>query len=319
MKTGSGINSKPDYRFRLAFAALILITPFFFWGGPDDYSARAVKEIWNTGHIFYFALATWLLLKWKYVSRQSFGRQVMVILFILLVAGTLIELLQSGLQRTPDINDVLRDMTGSVLVLLFIASRAQKVSRPGRAVLQATALIILFIQFWPLAVILIDDAISSERFPVLSDFESPFEGGRWSGSALRVIEKSPDGTTGDAMRITFSTAKFSSVDLKYFHGDWRGYSYLKFSFFYPGKRSTSIVCRIHDLEHLQGKQQYEDRYNQAFLLRPGWNRISINLKVVASSPRNRKMDMKQIRGAGFFTMSLPSSQTLYLDDVRLSH
>ena len=94
---------------------------------------------------------------------------------------------------------------------------------------------------------------------------------------------------------------------------------MKISFYNPDKNPLQIICRIHDLQHSDGYEEYEDRYNRSFLLMSGWNQIEIDLDEVEESPSSRNMDMSRIFGVGLFVMSLPVPRILYLDEVRLTY
>jgi hypothetical protein len=165
---------------------------------------------------------------------------------------------------------------------------------------------------------LIDEAIARHQFPILSDLETPFEIDRWSGSAALSVETIPLISRGRLLKLSLTTNKYSGAALDYFEGDWASLNRLEISLFNPGANSLKITCRIHDLQHADGNEEYEDRFNRSFLLLPGWNHIAIDLNEVKESPVNRRMDMHRIRGLGLFVTSLPTPRIIYLDNVRLS-
>ena len=94
---------------------------------------------------------------------------------------------------------------------------------------------------------------------------------------------------------------------------------MKISIYNPDTNPLQIIFRIHDLQHIDGYEEYEDRYNRSFLLISGWNKIEIDLAEVEKSPSSRNMDMSRIRGVGLFVVSLPAPRILYLDEVRLTY
>jgi VanZ family protein len=102
------------YGVPLAIGSVLL-----FLGGPDYYSSRSFTHAWDIGHIVYFALLAGLLSRWRVVAKMSLAGQWTIILAITLLLGVSIELIQHGTARTPDIGDVLRDVTGSLIVLVF--------------------------------------------------------------------------------------------------------------------------------------------------------------------------------------------------------
>lgn len=296
---------------------LVAGTILLFRGGPDYDSSRSFRQLWDSGHIIYFALAAWMLSRWRPVACRAPVIQWVVILCITLVAGTLIELAQDSVQRSPEISDVLRDLTGSVLILAFGPACATVGSRRWKLLLKGAAVCILLAQLWPLASSMLDEANARADFPVLADFEAPFEISRWNGGEGLSVEQLSTVHGGKALRVPLSTEHYSGADLLYFEGDWRKFHTLKISAFNPDAQPLWVTVRIHDRQHAQGLQQYEDRFNQHVLLVHGWNHIGIDLNEVASAPAQRRMDMGHVRGLGIFATSLQAPRFIYLDNVRL--
>ena len=60
-----------------AFMLVVLITAsyFLFYGGPDYLADRSLKELWNLGHIVYFALLATYLARFRIITRLSTGQQ----------------------------------------------------------------------------------------------------------------------------------------------------------------------------------------------------------------------------------------------------
>jgi hypothetical protein len=309
-----GKNARPwIYGVSLATGSVLL-----FVGGPDYYSSRSFTHLWDTGHIAYFALLTVLLLRWRFVTEMSLAGQWIIILVITLLAGVSIEFMQHGTARTPDIGDVLRDLTGSLIILVFGSASPELRPVSLRVSLRVAVLMLLLVQLWPVTTSLIDEAIARHQFPLLSDFETPFEIDRWTGSARLSVETMPSIAQTRLLKLSLTTDQYSGAALKYFDGDWTSASRLKFSLYNPDENPLQITCRIHDLQHTDGHEEYDDRFNRKYLLMHGWNHIEIDLDEVKRSPAHRSMDMSRIRGFGLFVTSLPAPRILYLDIVRLS-
>jgi hypothetical protein len=241
------------------------------------------------------------------------------VLGIALFAGSLIEWLQHLTQRAAQLEDVARDLAGSFLWLAFAPVHGARTGRKWRLGIRLAASIVLILLMLPLCRILIDEASARWQFPVLASFETPFEIERWSirPDIDASITASP--RTGHVLEIPLSTRRYSGIGLRYFPGDWHEYRFLQVELYNPDRAPLRITCRIHDLAHTRGVQHFEDRYNQRFLLESGWNTIKIDLQAVAAAPLHRSMDMRQIRGIGFFASSLPEPRRLYLDNLRLSN
>ncbi len=305
---------------QLILLIIFCIASFFlFYGGGDYLTVRSLKELWNLGHIVYFALTIYFLAKLKIVKKLSLLYQWLSLLLFSLLWGVLIEVLQYDTSRTADIYDVMRDITGCLLILSFHPSFLKLSGFMTRFVIRLLVSIILIIQLQPFTVALIDELTSYQQFPVLSNFETFFELGRWGGNADRELVHLQSEADGTQLRIGFKTTTYSGAGLKYLPSDWRGYKTINFRFFNPADKSLNLVFRIHDAQHLKGARAYYygDRFNQMIVLQSGWNDVSIALSKVEEAPKNRKMDMSQIRDVSFFTVRLKKPAVIYLDKVYL--
>jgi VanZ family protein len=297
---------------------LVIGSVLLFLGGPDYYSSRSYKHFWDLGHIVYFVLLASLLIRWRFVARMHLARQWTIILVITLLLGVSIEVLQHGTARTPDSGDVLRDLIGSLIVLVFGSLGPGLRPATLRQSLRIAVLILLLVQLWPVTRSLIDEAIARHQFPVLSDLETPFEIDRWTGNAGLSVQSMPLISRGKLLKLALTTDQYSGATLNYFEGDWRSFTTLNISLYNPDVNPLKITCRINDLQHIDGNEEYDDRFNRSFLLKQGWNHIEIDLHAVEESPASRRMDMSRIRGLQLFVISLPAPRIIYLDNVELS-
>ena len=184
-------------------------------------------------------------------------------------------------------------------------------------VLQGAALLLIVFQIYPVATAVTDEYQARSQFPVLADFEYPFELERWTGAAGRAIDDTIKHSGNHSMRVSMDTALYSGVSLSYFPGDWTGFSQFQCSIYNPNSDPLTLTCRIHDLAHTQGIQRYQDRYNKSFTLATGWHTITIELETVKNAPIDRAMDMRHILGIGIFATRLPQPRVVYIDAVRL--
>jgi len=288
-------------------------------GGPGYYSPRSVQCGWNLGHIFLFALLTYLLLNlWGRITKKPFLRQCFWIFFVTLCLGTAIELVQFGLSgRSPDFGDIIRNFAGALFTLAFLATSRSTLSKRSLRLLQGIAIFTLLLAFVPFTIALTDEIIARGQFPILADFETPFEMDRWTGSARIAADREIARHGKASLVIPLTTAQYSGAGLKYFPGDWSEYNLLRFSVFNPSSVSIKIVCRVHDSLHFEKGGKYEDRFNRNFLIDRGWNDIGIPLEDIAKAPKNRPMEMGRIQGFGIFAVRLPTPQTINIDYLRL--
>jgi len=295
---------------------LIIGSALLFFGGPDYYAARSFKNIWNIGHILlFFVFAYALLTYWFWIKRESMQRQLLFLILAVLVIGIFIELLQVKFQRDLDFHDVWRDLLGMFLFFFFFARVRRFIPKVFLRSTQLCLILFLLVElYFPLHAIA-DEIISHKQFPVLSDFETPFEMDRWNGDA-KMERINGFSHTGKACgKIILTTDLYSGVSLNYFPRDWHGFRYLEFYLF--SENNLRMTCRIHDDIHITNREPFEDRLNKRLFLHPGWNHLIITIQEIENAPAGRKMNLKKIINLGIFTSRLSSPITIFIDDVRL--
>ncbi len=295
----------------------MLCFPFFFIGGAGYYDPRSVKEIWNLGHLLFFALFTLVLDDcWRTMGRSILFR-VFGTFCIVLGVGVGIELIQLNIVgRSCSLSDVFRDLSGGAIVLFW---RANYRPLSFRAFLSGTLLILVtFINFVPLGAALADEYRSYQDFPLLAGFENDAEFGRWTSDRQVDFQRisGPRVQGNSSAKISLTTDKYSGVSLNHFPGDWGGRSGLAFNVFNPGEQLT-LHYRVHDVLHTVSEQRYTDRYNGRTVLENGWNEIVIPMADIINGPTERKMDITKISGLVLFVMDQPDRRILFLDNVRL--
>jgi VanZ family protein len=307
--------------YRLLLLILAIGFPFFFIAGPGYYSTRSFKALWDLGHILFFGLASAGLCKF-FSSRALAPRPMYIFLRVFTVVflfGLMVELLQmfSG-GRTPDVFDILRNQMGALIgCVVFCTIRSALKPLPLKLLWTGTLLLLLCFLL-PLARAVIDEREAAARFPVLSDFETPFELSRWRDIHQLQVVKQPVRHGRRSMRVQLSTNKYSGTGLFYFPHDWSGYQWLNFSVYNPEDSRLTLHCRIHDRLHKEHGQVFSDRFHQRFDLDPGWNDLRVSLAEVRMSPSDREMDMHKIEGFGIFVVRQSRPLVIYLDYVYLS-
>jgi len=306
--------------YLLCIAGVLFVSSYFlFYGGPEYHAGRSTKALWNLGHIAYFAVLVFALSRLRWIRQMTLPVQWLILLLTTLLLGTLIEVLQYGTERSPDLRDIIGDLAGCLLVLAFypglLCCRTFFVTRLIRA---SVAVIVLW-QVQPFVIALIDESIARIQFPVLSDFSTPFELDRWKGGAGRVVEAADFAEGRAQLKISLGTEQYSGVGMEYFPSDWSAYQSLNLRLFLPAGDAITITLRIHDLAHELGADPYQhgDRFNRRYTLQPGWNDIAVPLSEVESSLNTRKMDLSRVKDFSFFTVSLQQPRTVYSDSVYL--
>lgn len=312
---------KLPLRLSVTFILLLVGTFYLFYDGPDYSVSRSTKELWNLGHIVYFALMVYFLAKFRFLKKVPLPYQWLGFILLSLVLGTLIEVLQYGTQREPDLADISRDLTGCLLVLSFYSPLLKLSSNVSLIFIRLFALTVLLVHMIPLAIALIDETTARYQFPILSNFETAFELDRWEGGASKETIQMNLESDSFQLKIGLTTDRYSGVGMEYLPSDWREYRSVIMEIYQPSDEPISITIRIHDLEHETGGRRYEydDRFNRSYLLNKGWNEISISLEEVRSALSKRKMDLSQIRDISLFAIRLPEPRAIYLDKIYLSN
>ena len=267
---------------------------------------------WNHGHILFFFAVTWLAL--EKTGRRIDLRLLALAIFVLALVSIGIETIQSAIGRGFSFIDIYRNYLGASLAVLCHPGSIR--TRPAlRGSLLAICLLLIGISLLPLARTGITLLYGYSSFPVLSDFESPFEIERWAGEHLGIRQN--EGRPGHSLSKVFDTGEFSSVTLNSFPADWRNFACLGFSVESRQADNISLELKIQDSRHRQSGFEYSDRFNQVLLIAPGKNDIVVSLDAVKNAPVGREMDLGNIDSVSLFTQSLPQAVELGFDDFRL--
>jgi hypothetical protein len=288
---------------------------FLFVGGPDTDSLRSFRYVWGVGHLFCFALWSYLYISWR--KRLPFKRYLFEVLILAIFLGGLSELIQSQIGREAAWPDFGNDLVGAIGGLVLFSEPRKTISSWQLKFLQVPVLLLAMWSLWPVGKVLVDDVVSWRQFPLLSGFETPLEKTRWGGSARRKISHDIFFSGTSSLQIKLTRQRYSGLGLRDFPCDWRGYRTLSLQLFNPDADSFTIHFRIHDQHHRDHNNTYSDRFNTSFDIIPGWNHLQISLKRVAQAPKNRLMDMANIAGMGLFVGKLSRRRIIYLDDVKL--
>lgn len=297
---------------------LMLFSVLFFIGGLSADSYRVYQEIWDVGHAVFFAYLIWVLLHTSFMQKQHWFKLFLFTTVFCLFIGWSIELIQLQVGRSFEMKDILNDLLGGYLaLLLFVVIQVSC----GQSIRVALCLLMLSIFVWvvmPTTMASYDEYVMHKDFPVLADFETPFELSRWksqSGSLFVVDDKFRSGSK--SMRIDLFEGKYPGITLAYFSGDWRDYTSIEFSIFNASDDTLSMELKINDAVHRKLGQKFSDRFNRELSLKPGWNDFSIPLQALKTAPEGREMDLSDIAGVSWFLHRLQQPVSLYIDQLRL--
>ncbi|MDB4582918.1 VanZ family protein [Draconibacterium sp.] len=290
-------------------------TYFLLGGETSDTLPRSLKELWNLAHIAYFFLLLYLI---GYIpSLKSISAKILIpglILFSLLLGG-LIELCQYATGRTPDGQDIVLDLTGGLLALVFLGRFSKPFNRGLLLSFRIVLLTFLAVQSTPFAVAVVDEIIAYRQFPVLISNDTPFELDRWRGNSDIEIDRIE---SANLLKIRLSPEhRYPGTSLGYFPGDWSGYNLLVIRFYNPSPLPLNVSVRVHDRAH-ESSYSYQDRFNLNTRVQPGWSDLKIGLNQIRNAPQDREMNMREISDLSVFTNKLNKERVVYINKIYLS-
>ena len=293
----------------------VICAVLLFVGGPGPESLRSVRYGWVAGHLICFALWSYLYLCWR--GHMSFRRLTAEVVVFCFVVGGATEILQSLVGREPSWQDIYNDLLGGLIAVFFFAPQRKQLLAPVRYVLKFSLILVLVWGLTPFSRALADDIISHYQFPLLSGFETPYEGTRWGGKSRRHVDRYLAYKGDRSLRVELVAGWYPGVFLNYFPSDWREYAALQMFVYYPGEEFFELHLRVHDQHHRFHDNLHRDRFNSKILLEPGWNRVRVMLDDVASAPRGRELDLQRVASVGLFAVYLEQPQVIHIDQVRL--
>jgi hypothetical protein len=173
----------------------------------------------------------------------------------------------------------------------------------------------IFIMVWLLAFIGCQGNIQKEL--VLFDFESDWELDNVHWKCHTLLSLSDEHATHGmkSLKLELFPSAYPGLNPALDKKDWRGYSSLCLDLFNPDNEDKKIVMRIDDKEDAD---DYADRYNRSFLLRPGMNHIMIPLNSLITSGTNRQLDLRKIYNYLIFMVNPAQKAVLYVDYIRIN-
>jgi len=297
---------------RLLLACLLLLLPFFVIGGPSPIDSPLYSQIWNLGHLVFFALFTLYL--WHVIPvlrRRQDWLALLVLSLFAFVFGLFIEAVQSQFSRDPDWHDVRRNLIGVWLAWFLLLRPPHRFHRMG----MVGAIALLIFELGLITRVGIEAWRVDHSLPVIADLEHPNEADYWGANTERSTEHSSHGEY--SAKVSLDTTQYSGSGPNRFPQDWRGYESLFFDIFNPDSTVLKMTLTIGDRTHYENGYRFEDRFNGRLLAEPGWNGYRVPLADIENAPADRPMDMKQVVTLGIFATRLPAPRVIYIDHLRL--
>lgn len=300
-----------------AWRWLLLILPalgsLFFAINPLDVP-RLLRPLLDLSHVPIFAFGMGMVSRWVGpIARLDVRQQLLLLCGLAAALGGGIELLQPLAGRNASFDDVIYDIAGAAIGVLFCSRRRRELTWHWRRGLQIAVFGVIFLAGQRAATwyIAYSDAIAS--FPTLGDFELPYSERLWPRSE-RTEALSNEGSY--SLRLDFPAQGWSAVTFEPPRGDWSGYSHLHLSLFspFPEPLTISLLVADRSVPDRMGNQRPFFRRN--FVLEPGWNELSVPILDIANGDR-AAIDISDV---GQFVLEIPQpkgSVSLLLDAFRL--
>ena len=300
------------------FSVILVLFIFLFVDGEVQHKHRLIKDIWDAGHLVFFSLISFGYFDFTKKHPSSAVFQIILTTIFCLFAGSLIESLQLLVDRDFSFNDILNNLIGGYLGLLFFNLRQPQQAFRKRLTHTILFLILLVVGSRNFTIDLIDEFFLQNDFPVLASFETSFEKTRWDYQLSHSTFSKKHSKQGQhSMQVEFLPGQYPGIHLEHFINDWSAYHSLSFSLYNPNKDTFAFVVKVYDQKHIENGYPYIDRFNKVIKFKPGWNHITISLNEIRMAPNQRKMDMKKIKDFSFFTTNLQHPVTMYFDHLFL--
>jgi glycopeptide antibiotics resistance protein len=295
------------------FLAVLLFTQ------KSDYALTSFEHAWNSGHIIAFGLWTYLMLtRWPGLATRSCWQQVVICTTIAILISFGIEGIQHVTGRTFSFDDIRKNLVGCAAALVFTIPRRIHLSRWIRSGIQVIILVALIFELAPLGRAAIDDVIIVRQFPVLCSFETPFEKERWRSNTSLQIDRSIRKDGRASLKVNPNFGVYTRATLFSMARNWTGLRFLELDLYNPQSNTIYIKIAVHDALFFRRGYQGKDRFVRPYSLSHGWNHIRIPMEDIRTAPRQREMQLTDIRELMILVWQHGKPGTIYIDGLRLS-
>jgi len=291
----------------------------FFW-----------KALFNAGHVPLFGVISLAVLglSIKLLSPYIRRRSIHYLISLLVTAGIglITEIIQYYSPRDADFVDIIRDVIGAIVFLLFymtfdkqLPALSDKNRRKFRVIIRTLAVIICLAAFIPAGIWAKSYHSRQMQFPLICGFDSCWETMFVEGEDAQLQrtaappkwDKSPDDKVAC---LIFDKADFPGIAINEPYPDWTGYSAFSFEIFSPYGSSLKLSLRINDTHH---DYTFYDRFNTQLKIDPGGCEYLIPVESILYGSKTRDMDMTSIAMIKIFAHKPDTSFTLYFDNFKL--
>jgi VanZ family protein len=308
----------PSLTSAAAVIASVCLVSFLLFYDFGKSSSRIIQSLTSYGHVPLFGFIAlgilWLLSTGRFRNweRRNYIRAAVLTLLV----GIATEIVQTWTpSRNFRLTDILADLVGAVSFLSLLYSFQKGIQRKTAVLLRSLSLLALVVMAHSVITATLDTARMENDAPLLGSFETFLELSRWKNTESTITRTNLHATDGErALEVNLNPGVFPGVSLVHMISDWRNYTTLSFDVFLTGSSPLAMTVRINDEKH---NEEFDDRFNKSYLLKPGPNHIAIDLKDVAASPQGRRMDMARVRTLCMFSYHLNEPRQIVIDYFRL--
>ena len=164
----------------IIFILTLIMSVMLFTSNPVDSTYRLYQGLWNTGHLFFFALLTWIFITQTPLHKRSWLKILVASLLFAFLLGGLIEVLQFIVGRYMEWQDLFTDVLGALLGFLMVQYSVSEDRRVlKKPIIVLLSMSVLLVAFYPVLNILRDDLQIGDDFPVIANFEAENTLARW--------------------------------------------------------------------------------------------------------------------------------------------
>jgi len=275
---------------------------------PHPFSMGRLSAVLDLGHVALFASLTFCLF-WPLKPRAWSAFGLAVVLAVISEAG------QSMVGRTASASDALFGILGALIALMVLLAFRRPWSWERIVGVMAAVLVLAA---WPIAGAMpraLDAWCEYREFPVLCDFQTPWQGRRWltPGAVIRTV---PAGRGGETYvgEVDFTPSRngAGTIVLKPLIGQWSGYRQLCCEFSFDGDPIRVSVLLQTGEGRCAAQACYLDRVFVA-----GDHCVSVDLHP-RSNGQAGQVDLSRVRSLSFKFAGLKGLRTFLLRKVFLA-
>jgi hypothetical protein len=233
--------------------------------------------------------------------------------------ATISEIAQIPTERDASVLDLATDWLGSTgfLLIAFTVDRKANLSIPGRVGVTLAAIFACYLAALPLINMSAAYIERHAQLPLL------FDPAAKNAHRFVITQDSSASRTmypfdrRSAYKIRLQNGRWPGIIFHDLWPDWSEYSVLVIEIGIDEPQPLTINLRVHDLMHLNGAQDREDRFNASYELASGAHTLRIPLDEIRTAPDERQINLQKMAGLVIFCQATDAGRDFYLASIRL--